>query len=78
MKDTATDATTPATAPTAAAPSTARRTPELAMQEGNAALARRDYSAAEAAAILDTTPKAIDNRLYRARNLLRGRLKRWL
>ncbi len=36
-----------------AAPSlqaTPRRTPELAMQEGNAALARRDYPAAEAAA----------------------------
>jgi RNA polymerase sigma-70 factor (ECF subfamily) len=33
-----------------------------------------DLSAAEAAAILDTTPKAIDNRLYRARNLLRDRL----
>ena len=29
---------------------TGRRPPELAMQEGNAALARRDYSAAEAAA----------------------------
>ena len=38
----------------------------------------QDLSAAEAAAILDTTPKAIDNRLYRARNLLRDRLKRWL
>ena len=37
-----------------------------------------DLSAAEAAAILDTTPKAIDNRLYRARNLLRDRLKPWL
>ncbi len=35
-------------APPAAA--TARRTPEVAMQEGNAALARRDYAAAEAAA----------------------------
>jgi RNA polymerase sigma-70 factor (ECF subfamily) len=35
-------------------------------------------SAADAAAILDTTPKAIDNRLYRARNLLRDRLKPWL
>lgn len=33
--------------PRAASP---RRTPELAMQEGNAALARRDYAAAEAAA----------------------------
>jgi len=38
----------------------------------------QELSAAEAAAILDTTPKAIDNRLYRARNLLRDRLKRWL
>jgi len=38
----------------------------------------QDLSAAEAAAILNTTPKAIDNRLYRARNLLRERLNRWL
>ena len=38
----------------------------------------QDLSAAEAAAILYTTPKAIDNRLYRARNLLRDRLKNWL
>ena len=38
----------------------------------------QDLSAAEAAAILDTTPKAVDNRLYRARNLLRDRLKNWL
>ena len=38
----------------------------------------QDLSAAEAAAILDTTPKAIDNRLYRARNLLRDRLGKWL
>jgi RNA polymerase sigma-70 factor (ECF subfamily) len=38
----------------------------------------QDLSAAEAAAILDTTPKAIDNRLYRARNLLRDWLKKWL
>jgi len=37
-----------------------------------------DLSATEAAAILDTTPKAVDNRLYRARNLLRERLRRWL
>ncbi len=33
-----------------ASPAPARRPPELAMQEGNAALARRDYDAAEAAA----------------------------
>ncbi len=38
----------------------------------------QDLSAAEAAAILDTTPKAVDNRLYRARNLLRERLSKWL
>ena len=38
----------------------------------------QDLSSAQAAAILDTTPKAIDNRLYRARNLLRDRLKPWL
>jgi RNA polymerase sigma-70 factor (ECF subfamily) len=38
----------------------------------------QDLSAAEAAAVLDTTPKAIDNRLYRARNLLRDRLRKWL
>jgi RNA polymerase sigma-70 factor (ECF subfamily) len=37
-----------------------------------------DLSSAEAAAILDTTPKGVDNRLYRARNLLRERLKQWL
>jgi RNA polymerase sigma-70 factor (ECF subfamily) len=38
----------------------------------------QELSAAEAAAILATTPKAIDNRLYRARNLLRDRLKKLL
>ena len=37
-----------------------------------------DLSAAEAATILDTTSKAVDNRLYRARNLLRERFKQWL
>lgn len=37
-----------------------------------------DLSAADAAAILDTTPKAVDNRLYRARNLLRERLRQWV
>ena len=38
----------------------------------------QDLPSAEAAAILGATPKAIDNRLYRARNLLRDRLKDWL
>ena len=41
----------PAAPPTeASAPPAAKRTPELALQEGNAALARRDYPVAEAAA----------------------------
>jgi TolA-binding protein len=46
------------------APPTAPRTPELAMQEGSAALARRDYATAEAAAreVLAnrTSPRAYD------------------
>ena len=37
-----------------------------------------DHSVADAAAILNTTPKAVESRLYRARQLLRERLKRWL
>lgn len=32
----------------------------------------------EAATILDATPKAVESRLYRARQLLRERLKSWL
>ena len=37
-----------------------------------------DLSIAEAAAILETTPKAVESRLYRARQILRERLKQWL
>lgn len=37
-----------------------------------------DRSLAEAAAILETTPKAIESRLYRARKLLREELQKWL
>ena len=37
-----------------------------------------DHSVAEAAAILETTPKAVESRLYRARGILRERLKSWL
>ncbi len=37
-----------------------------------------ERSVAEAAAILETTPKAIESRLYRARQMLRERLKSWL
>jgi len=33
---------------------------------------------AEAAAILETTPKAVESRLYRARGMLRERLQSWL
>ena len=37
-----------------------------------------ERSVAEAAAILETTPKAVESRLYRARQILRERLKGWL
>lgn len=37
-----------------------------------------DLSVAEAAAILDISQKAAESRLYRARQLLRERLKKWL
>jgi RNA polymerase sigma-70 factor (ECF subfamily) len=37
-----------------------------------------ERSVADAAAILNTTPKAVESRLYRARKILRERLKDWL
>ena len=37
-----------------------------------------DLAVAEAAVILETTPKAVESRLYRARQILRERLKEWL
>jgi RNA polymerase sigma-70 factor (ECF subfamily) len=37
-----------------------------------------EHSMVKAAAILETTPKAIESRLYRARQILRERLKDWL
>ena len=37
-----------------------------------------ELTVAEAAAILETTPKAVESRLYRARGILRERLKSWL
>jgi RNA polymerase sigma-70 factor (ECF subfamily) len=37
-----------------------------------------ELSMAEAASILKTTPKAVESRLYRARQILRGQLKSWL
>ena len=37
-----------------------------------------DLPVAEAAAVLQSTPKAVESRLYRARQLLREKLKHWL
>jgi len=37
-----------------------------------------EHTMAEAAAVLGATPKAIESRLYRARQILRDRLKSWL
>jgi RNA polymerase sigma-70 factor (ECF subfamily) len=37
-----------------------------------------ERSVAEAATILEATPKAVESRLYRARGILRERLKSWL
>ena len=62
----------PNTPPQPTAP--VKRTPELAMQEGNAALARRDYPAAEQAAreVLSnyrTSPRAYDAQFLLAQSL---------
>jgi len=65
----ATPAAPPATTPTAGP----RRTPEVAMQEGNAALARRDYAVAEAAAkevlAFPRSPRAVDAQFLLAQAL---------
>lgn len=65
----ATRATPPATTP----PASPRRTPEVATQEGNAALARRDYTAAEAAAkevlAFPRSPRAVDAQFLIAQSL---------
>ncbi len=37
-----------------------------------------ECSVAEAATILEATPKAVESRLYRARQMLREQLKKWL
>jgi RNA polymerase sigma-70 factor (ECF subfamily) len=37
-----------------------------------------EMSVADAAVVAQTTPKAIESRLYRARQILRGELKQWL
>jgi TolA-binding protein len=64
----------PPTAAAPAAPGTAPRTPETAIQQGYAALARRDYPGAEAAAreVLQnsrTSPRAYDAQFLLARAL---------
>lgn len=64
---------TPNSVPAAPAPA-GRRTPEIALQDGSAALARRDYVAAEAAAreVLNnhkTSPRAYDAQLLLAQAL---------
>jgi len=51
-------------------PASAHRTPELVMQEGNAALARRDYTAAEQAAREVLTGYRTSPRAYDAQFLL--------
>ncbi|CAH2604655.1 conserved exported protein of unknown function [Rhodovastum atsumiense] len=60
-------------APAPAATATPRRTPELVLQEGNAALARRDYATAEQAAreVLSgpRTPRSIDANFLLAQSL---------
>ena len=38
----------------------------------------QELSLAEAATVLETTPKAVESRLYRARGILREQLKSWL
>ncbi len=57
----------------AAAAGPGRRTPEVAMQEGNAALARRDYAAAEGAArevlAFPRSPRAADAQFLLAQTL---------
>lgn len=61
--------TTPA--PAAAIPAApVKRTPEMAMQEGNAALARRDYAAVEASARDVLTNNKTSPRVYDAQLLL--------
>ena len=37
-----------------------------------------EHSVAEAAILLESTPKAVESRLYRARQLLRKRVEKWL
>lgn len=64
----------PAATPDSSPAPTAKRTPEIALQDGNAALARRDYTAAEAAArevlASKNTPRAGDANFLLAQSLM--------
>ena len=65
----------PPSGPSGQPPGTARRAPELAIQDGNAALARRDYLAAQQAAreVLSgnrTSPRAYDAQFLLAQALM--------
>lgn len=62
--------TLPLLPPPIATPALVKRTPELALQEGNAALARRDYTVAEASAREILAGKKDSPRAYDAQFLL--------
>lgn len=66
--------TRPAATPDSSPAPTARRTPEIALQDGNAALARRDYTAAESAArevlASKNSPRAGDANFLLAQSLM--------
>jgi RNA polymerase sigma-70 factor, ECF subfamily len=66
-----------ATERAAAVRAAVRKLPEE-MREAMVLCEWEQLSLAEAAAILETTPKAVESRLYRARGILRERLKSWL
>ena len=76
------DATTPQqAAEEAERNATVRRAVQLLPEEMREAIVLcewEDMTVAEAAAVLNTTPKAVESRLYRARKLLSEKLKRWL
>lgn len=68
-----TEAASPFVSPPPGPPTPRVRTPEMIMQEGNAALARRDYPAAEQAArevlALRSSPRAYDGQMLLAQAL---------
>jgi RNA polymerase sigma-70 factor (ECF subfamily) len=61
----------------AAVRSAVNRLPEE-MREAIVLCEWEEHSVAEAAVILEVTPKAVESRLYRGRQILRKQLKAWL